>query len=47
MNLEQVLERLNEAESLLQDARSLMDNTHCYDTDEYRAITKFLEGEEE
>lgn len=40
-------ERLNEAESLLQDARSLLNNIHGYDTDTYRDICKFLYGEED
>lgn len=39
--------RLDEAESLLQDARSLMDNVHCYETEVYKEIGIFLHGEEE
>lgn len=39
--------RLDEAESLLQDARSLMDNVHCYESEVYKEIGKFLHGEEE
>lgn len=47
MNKEELEARLAEAESLLSDARSLMNNAHLYDTDTYREIGIFLHGEEE
>lgn len=42
-----IKERLDEAESLLADARNLLDNIHGYDYDTYRDIGRFLYGEEE
>ncbi|MEK5205266.1 hypothetical protein NST55_28920 [Bacillus sp. FSL R10-2789] len=42
-----VQERLREAESLLADARNLLDNIHGYEYDTYRDIGRFLYGEEE
>lgn len=47
MNKEELEVRLSEAEGLLSDAKSLMNNAHLYDTDTYREIGKFLNGEDE
>ncbi|PEN61644.1 hypothetical protein [Bacillus wiedmannii] len=41
-----IKERLDEAESLLADARNLLDNIHGYEYDTYREIGRFLYGEE-
>jgi hypothetical protein len=43
----EVKAKLSEAEGLLGDARSLLDNIHGYDTETYRNIGVFLYGEEE
>ncbi|UGO46179.1 hypothetical protein PQE74_gp096 [Bacillus phage vB_BanS_Chewbecca] len=46
-HLEVKIDRLSEAESLLSEAHDLMDDVHCYDTDTYRAITKYFYGDDE
>jgi DNA polymerase III epsilon subunit-like protein len=40
-------EKLSEAESLMSEAHSLLDNVHCYDSDIYREISKYFNGDEE
>ena len=45
--IERLREKIEEAESLLSDAQSLMGNVHCYDTDEYRAISGYFYGGED
>lgn len=40
-------EKLSEAESLLSEAHNLLDDIHGYDTDTYRAISKYFNGEED
>lgn len=47
MDNEQIKDRLERAEELLSEARSLLDNVHCYNTEIYREIGIFLYGEEE
>lgn len=42
-----VADELSEARSLLYDAQSLLDDIHGYDTNTYREISRFLDGEEE
>jgi hypothetical protein len=46
-DVDEMREELSEARGLLYEARDLMSNVHCYDTDIYREIGKFLNGEEE
>jgi len=45
--LEELQDKLNQAESLLSDARSIMNNVHLYDSNIYREIGIFLYGEDE
>lgn len=45
--LEEKDSKLSEAEGLLSDASNLLDDVHCYDTDTYNAISKYLYGEDE
>lgn len=45
--IEEMKSRLSEAEDLLSEAHDLMDDVHCYDTDTYRAITKYFDGDDE
>ena len=40
-------EKLSVANSLLLEAHDLMDDTHCYDTKIYHAISKYFNGDEE
>lgn len=39
--------RLTDADRLLTDAHDLLDNVHCYDTETYRNISKYFNGEED
>jgi len=39
--------RLSDAEGLLTEAHDLMDDVHCYETDVYKAISKYFNGDEE
>lgn len=39
--------KLDMAESLLTEASSMLNRVHCYDTNLYREIHKYLYGEEE
>lgn len=34
--------KLNQCESLLSEAHDMLDDVHCYDTDLYEEITKYL-----
>lgn len=47
INVKQLQSRLDEAEGLLSDAEDLLDNIHGYDTDTYRDIQAFLNGDDE
>ena len=42
-----VVYRLAEAEGLLSEAHDMLDDVHCYGTQVYEDISKFLYGEEE
>lgn len=42
--IERLRGKLDEANSLLYDAQSLMGNVHCYGTEEYRGISEYFEG---
>lgn len=42
--IERLQAEISEADSLLSDAHDLMGNVHCYDTDEYRAISRYFNG---
>ena len=46
-NHNEVKEKLSEAEDLLTDARSWMDDTHGYNSEVYKEIGIFLHGEDE
>lgn len=46
-DVDELEERLSEAESLLYDARCLLNNIHGYDTETYRNICNYLDGEDE
>jgi len=39
--------QLSEAEGLLTEAHDLMDNVHCYETDVYKSISVYFNGDEE
>lgn len=45
--IERLQERLSTAEDLLCEAHDLMDDVHCYETDIYHAISRYLNGEED
>ena len=42
-----VVSRLSEAEGLLSEAHDMLNDLHCYETQVYEDISKFLYGEEE
>lgn len=44
--IEQLQTQISEADSLLSGAHDLMDNVHCYDTDEYHAISRYFNGDD-
>ena len=44
---ERVKERLSDAEGLLSEAHDILDDVHCYDTETYRDISKYFNGEDE
>lgn len=44
--IEELREKLSEAESLLSEAQDVLDNVHCYDTDIYHAITRYFDGDD-
>lgn len=45
--IEEQSEMLSEAENLLSNAYSLLGNVHCYDTETYRDISRYFNGDEE
>lgn len=45
--LERTKARLKEAEILLSEARSLLDDVHCYNSQIYHEIGVFLYGEDD
>lgn len=44
--VERLQKRLSECESLLSEAHDVLDDVHCYETEVYVAITKYLYEEE-
>lgn len=47
MDYEQIKDRLEKAEELLSEARSIMDDVHLYNSSIFKEIGIFLNGEEE
>lgn len=45
--LQKEVSRLSEAENLLSEAHDIMDDVHLYDTDLYRAISRYFYGEDD
>jgi len=39
--------QLSDVETLLYEAHDMLDNVHCYDTDLYREISKYFNGEDD
>ena len=45
--IERLIEELSEAESLLSEAHDVMDDVHLSDTELFREISKYFNGEED
>jgi hypothetical protein len=44
--IEQLTERISEADNLLSEAHDLLDNVHCYDTETYKTISRYFYGDD-
>lgn len=44
--VEELEKELSNCEGLLQEAHDMLDDVHCYDTELYQGITKYLHGDE-
>ncbi|UUV46536.1 hypothetical protein [Bacillus phage vB_BanS-Thrax3] len=47
IDVKELRSRLSDAECLLYDAQSLMSDVHCYDTETYRDISRYFNGDED